>query len=246
MTGLLTLLLAGNGIAAGGASQCGSFLYEPSYCLNHALRGRPREYLPQPGDIMLATKPNFFWTLTHNLSGAYEPHSSALVVAREDGTLGIMEAGPDNTPRVRVLDMLTHLREYECQGRVWIRKRCTPLTAAESACLTEFAMRQDGKRFALGRLGLQLTPVRTRGPLRTAVVGKPHGERSSYFCSELVLETLVYAGLLDAQTTRPAATYPCELFFDQSRVRYLRNHFSLAPDWEPPARWVSSITDSDP
>jgi len=58
---------------------------------------------------------------------------------------------------------------------VWIRKRKTPLTPEQCARLTEFAERQDGKRFALVRLAGQLTPLRSRGPLRTFVVGNRTG-----------------------------------------------------------------------
>ena len=120
---------------------------------------------------------------------------------------------------------------------MWIRRRKTPVTPEQSAMLTEFGMRQVGKRFALIRLGGQLTPLRSRGPLRTYFIGKPHGDRDSYFCSELVTETLVAGGLLDRATTRPAATYPHDLFFEKSWNPYLREHLHLECDWYPPARW---------
>jgi hypothetical protein len=87
-------------------------------------------------------------------------------------------------------------------------------------------------------MGGQLTLLRSRGPLRTYFIGRPRGERDSYFCSELVAETLVAVGLIDQRTARPAATYPRDLFFDRSYNLYLRNHFTLADGWEPPARWV--------
>src|SRR5262245_65764455 len=53
-----------------------SFLYEPAYCLDHCLRGEARAYMPHPGDILLATDPDRFWTITHNLAFAFEPHNS--------------------------------------------------------------------------------------------------------------------------------------------------------------------------
>src|SRR5947207_2663649 len=159
MEGLfLSLLIAG--WAAGAAAPvaaAGSFLYEPAYCLDQALRGQPRAYLPQPGDLMLYTDDNRFWAVTHNLALAFEPHGSGIVVARPDGSLAVLEAGPNDVPYVGVLDLLPHLREYEARGPVWIRKRRTPLTPEQCACLTAFAMRQEGKRFALVRLAGQLT-----------------------------------------------------------------------------------------
>jgi hypothetical protein len=233
-------LLAGCAFSPPDAGEvCPSYLYEPAYCMDTVLRGEPRPYVPQPGDIMVYTDSNRFWEITHDLALAFQPHGSGIVVRRPDGSLGILEAGPNDTLSCGVLDLLPHLCQYEAKGPVWIRKRKTPLTSEQSACLTEFAMRQGGKRFALIRLGGQLTPLRSRGPLRTYFLGGPHGDRSGYFCSELVLEAAVYAGLLDPKTTRPAATYPHELFFDRSINFYLNRHFTLANDWDPPARWLS-------
>jgi hypothetical protein len=216
-----------------------SFLYDPAYCLDMKFRGEAHPYVPQPGDLMTYTDKNIFWTITHDLAGAFEPHGSGVVVAKPDGSLGILEAGPNDTMHVRTLDMLPHLHEYEIKGPVWIRKRKTPLTPEQSACLTEWAVRQEGKGFALIRMGGQLTLLRSRGPIRTYFMGGPHGERDSYFCSELCTETLVHVGLIDATTARPSATYPHDLFYEHSLNPYLRRHFSLAEGWEPPARWVS-------
>jgi hypothetical protein len=218
---------------------CGSYLYEPCYCIDKCLHGTPTSYLPQPGDIMLRMDDSRFWAITHNLAFAFAPHGSGVVVQRPDGTLGILEAGPNDIMWCGVPDLLEHLHEYEVKGEVWIRKRKCPITEEQSACLTAFACKQDGKLFALQRLGLQLTPFRTRGPLRTYVMGKPHGDRFCYFCSELVTEALVAACLVDRETARPSATYPHDLFTDHSYNLYLRKHFTLANDWEPPARWVS-------
>jgi hypothetical protein len=243
----------------------GSYLYQPSHKIDHALRAPAEPYLPQPGDIMLATDKNFFWKLTHDLAMAFEPHNSAIVFARPDGSLAIVEAGPTDPMRrkpeeeltplergarrigsndtmwVATMDMLTHLQDYESKGPVWIRRRRVPLTADESARLTEFALRQEGKRFALSRLALQLTPFRTRGPVRTWFVGKPHGDRKMYYCSELVTEACVAAGLMDAATARPSAIYPHDLFVAHSLNPYLRRNLDLSACWYPPARWVSCI-----
>jgi hypothetical protein len=229
--------LAGSPPCAG-REAIGSYLYQPAYCIDKVLRLPAEPYLPQPGDIMLATDNNLFWEVTHNWALAFEPHNSAMVVARPDGSLGILEAGPNDTLFIGINDMLPHLQEYEAKGPVWIRRRRTPLTAEQSALLTEFAVKQEGKRFALSRLGAQLTPFRSRGPLRTYVLGKPRGDRRNYFCSELVTEACVHAGLIDGAIARPAATYPHDLFFDKSLNLYLRKYFTLEDCWYPPARWT--------
>ena len=54
----------------------------------------------------------------------------------------------------------------------------------------------------------QATPFRVRGDFRLYVMGHAHGERDRYFCSELLTEALVKAGVMDADTARPAATVP--------------------------------------
>ncbi len=216
-----------------------SYLYQPAYKIDDVLRLPAVPYLPQPGDIMLATDEGRFWTITHNLAFAGQPHNSAIVFRRPDGCLAILEAGPNDCLWVKTLDMLPHLQEYDAKGPVWIRRRCVPLTEEQSARLTEFAMAQEGKRFALIRLGGQLTILRSRGPLRTWFLGKSHGPRSTYFCSELVTEACIAAGLIDARIARPAATYPSELFFDSSLNPYLQKYFKLAPCWAPPARWTN-------
>jgi hypothetical protein len=218
----------------------GSYLWQSTYEIDFELRGPTRPYAPQPGDIVLSTDGSKFWKLMHNLAGTGHPTHSMIVFAYPDGTIGILEGGPHDTLKCRTLDALAHMYTYEDQGRVWVRKRAVPLTPEESARLTEFAMATDGRRFAIGRLAEQLTPFRTRGPIKTFFVGQPHGlDRNSYYCSELVTEACVFAGLLDAETTRPSATYPRDLYLDSSINIYINKHLKLAPCWDPPARWTS-------
>ena len=73
----------------------------------------------------------------------FEGHDESdgnLWLAQPDGSLGILEAGPNDTLYVRVLDMLPHLKEYEDKGPLWIRRRRVPLTAEQSAQLTDFVI----------------------------------------------------------------------------------------------------------
>ena len=220
--------------------EIGSYLYRPAFCEDFILREPATPYSPQPGDLMFSADGSTFWLLMHNLAGTSHPTHCGVVFQRPDGTIAILEAGPHDTLRIRTLDAIPHLASYEEEGRVWLRRRAVPLTPEESARLTEFALAQDGKRFALGRLGQQLTPLRARGPIKTCFLGKPHGtERNSFYCAELAMETLVAAGLLDPATTRPAATYPRDFFMDHSPNPYLNKHLKLAPCWDPPARWTS-------
>ena len=219
----------------------GSFLCQQAFKIDQEVRLPLQGYTPQPGDIMLRLDNSKFWRTTHYLALAFDPNGSGIVVARRDGSLAVLEAGPFDTLWVRRLDVLPHLKKYSDIGRVWIRRRKTPLTAEQSRCLTEFGERADGKRFAIIRLGGQLTLLRKRGPLRTYFIGKPQGDKASYFCSELVTEACCACGLLDPERTRPSATYPRDLFFGRSYNLFIDKHLDINCAWHPPARWLPGL-----
>jgi hypothetical protein len=240
---LCTCWLLGQPPAAGPTT---SYLYEPSYNADGAPRFPAEPYEPQPGDIVLTCDKKWFWEVTFCLACAGTPHHACIVIQRPDGRLAMVEAGPHDKPIVAILDLMPNLLEYEKHERIWVRRRRVPLTAEQSARLTAFALAQENKPFALFRLAVQLTPFRTRGPLRTWFVGAPHGERESYFCSELVMEACVAAGLIDRETARPSATYPCDIFFDHSLNLYLNKHLKLSEGWYPPARWSSAPWTAQP
>ncbi len=239
MLSLMCSVLLTAGSSGASEIECGgSYLYQPAFKIDNELRRPGEAYLPQPGDIMLHLDNSIFWRVTHYMALAFDPNGSGIVFARPDGSLAILEAGPNDTLWVGTPDLLPHLKEYTGEGKVWIRRRCVPLTQEQSCRLTEFALAQDGKRFALGRLGQQLTPFRSRGPIRTYFIGKPKGDRVSYFCSELVSEACVAAGLIDPERTRPSATYPHDLFFGRSYNLYLDHHLEINAGWHPPALWT--------
>jgi hypothetical protein len=205
--------------------------------MDYRLREPPEPYQPQPGDLVLATDQNRLGKLGHWAAGSGAPQHSGIVVARPDGRLAVLEAGPHNSLHCSLTDWLETLRTYSVVERVWIRRRRVPLTPEQSDRLTAFAVMADGKPFAVFRVFRQVSAFRSRGPVRIRFMGFPHGERRAYFCAELVMEACVEAGLLDAATARPAATYPRDLFFAHSRNRFLDEHLDLT-DWYPPARWT--------
>jgi hypothetical protein len=228
-------------LATGPACEsAGSFLYQPAYAIDEVLRQPAEPYGAQPGDIFLATD-NALWAQAgHRLAWSGPPHHSGIVFARPDGRLAILEAGPYNSITVETIDVLDHLSTHERRGeKVWIRRRRTPLTPEQSACLTAWVLAQEGKPFAVLRLVAQITPFRSRGLLRSYLIGTPQGDRSNFFCSELVIETLVHVGLFDAAKARPSATYPRDIFFDRSCNPFLNENLNLSACWYPPARWTS-------
>src|SRR5437763_10220339 len=113
----------------------GSYLYQPAFSIDHALRAPAEPYVPQPGDIMLRLDNSVFWRVTHYMAFAFDPNGSGIVFARPDGSMAILEAGPSDTMWVGTPDLLPHLKEY-AEHKVWIRRRCVPLTCEQSAQLT--------------------------------------------------------------------------------------------------------------
>jgi hypothetical protein len=235
---ILPLLCAACPASGDAAAPPGSYLYRPAFSLDDELRAPAERYAPQPGDIFLATDQAMWARAGHWVAGGAGVHHSGIVFRRSDGQVALIEAGPFNSVKVEVMDPIEHMTEHVRAGdKVWVRRRRVPLTAEQSAALTAFIERQEGKPFAVLRLMGQVTPFRSRGPIRTYFVGKPHGDREEWFCSELVTESCVAAGLIDAATARPAATYPRDLFYGRSFNLYLDRHLCL-DEWAPPARWT--------
>jgi hypothetical protein len=228
--------------AAAAAASIGSYLYEPAFALDHELRGTPQPYALQPGDICFAVNNHWGSRIGHRITGAGLPNHSMLVYDAGGGQLRIVEAGPHSQLAIATADAYSHLLSYEQEGsRVWVRRRRSPLTPAQSAAVAEFCAQQDGKDFPIIRLGAQATRIRSRGPLRTAWLGTVDYDKQGYFCSELVMNALGYGGVLDADVLRPSATYPHDIFFSSSKNYFVKREVKLLKcDWDPPARWTSS------
>lgn len=215
------------------------FLYAPAFSLHVELRFPATRYTPQAGDVLLMSDTDCFWTLMYRLAFTGAPGHAGLVVPLSDGHLGVLEAGYNETLWTRITPLAERLWEYP--GMIWVRRRCIPLTTQQQYRLMEFALAAADKPYASRRVALQVTPFRTRGPLRTFIMGRPRGPGRRYQCAEVVVEALVYAGLCDPRTARPSATYPQDLFYDRSWNRYLDRHPPLGDDWEPPALWTPEL-----
>jgi hypothetical protein len=212
------------------------FLYQPAYSIDRHPRLPAVGYVPEPGDVFLLSDPTPLFTTLYLIAGTYKPGHSAIVIRLPDGQLGLFEAGWNSTAWTRVSPLEWRLNEYP--GTVWVRKRKCPLTPEQSDRLTAFALSSADKRYNNAKFALQITPFRCRGPLRTFFIGKPVGPGKRYFCAQAIIESLVYAGLIDARTARPAVVYPRDLFFDRSPNLYLRLHPPIAEGWEVPALWT--------
>ena len=211
-------------------------LYQPAYSLDEKARPPAEPYEPRPGDLLFFDDHAWTWQMCFYMAGAHRPMHAGIVVRLPDGALAALEAGYNDKIWIETMPLAERLRGFK--GAIWVRRRAEPLTEEQDAKLTEFALAAKQRLFALVRLFGQMSPFRCRGPIRTCFLGKPHGLRRTYFCSECVLEACVWAGLLDPATTRPAATYPRDMFLDRSPNLYLNKHLKLTPDWELPQLWT--------
>lgn len=237
----LCLLLAGC-CPTDGSSSLWGYVHQPAYSVDGKSRLPVEAYHPQPGDILLLSNANVIWRLGYAKALTAKPGHCALVIRMPDGRLGVLEAGFRGETYTRVVPLEEKFRVYK--GTVWVRQRKVPLSRCQSECLTSFAMQVNGGKYALVRLLLQTTPIRTRGPIRTQFIGKPQGVRSRYTCAEVVLEALVYCSMIDAETARPAATYPRDMFFDESPNPYLNRHLDLSSCWCIPRLWSRKVDTS--
>ncbi|MDY3558465.1 hypothetical protein R5W23_005582 [Gemmata sp. JC673] len=213
------------------------YLYQPAVDLRAVPRGDALKYAPRAGDVLLLSDPDPLFTALYVIARSGRPGHSAVVITMPDGRLGVLESGFSFTPWTRITPLDYRLNLYS--GHIWVRPRQEPLTAEQDRKLTEFALAAEGGKYDLRKFGMQLTLFRARNPLVTRFAGKPVGPGQKYVCVQIVLEALVYAGLIDAETTRPGATYSQDLFYDRSRNPYIDRHPPLAGrGWGPPQLWT--------
>src|SRR5689334_11003173 len=102
-------------------------VYEPAYTRDPDLCGPTAAYVPQAGDIVLVVSDHPVWELLFAIALTCEPYHVGIVVRMPDGCFGMLEAGPpDVTTRVRITPLAERLAEDP--GRVFVRRRCVPLT----------------------------------------------------------------------------------------------------------------------
>jgi hypothetical protein len=213
------------------------YLYRPATDLHVVPRDPAVTYQPRPGDLLLLSDPDPLFNVLYVFARSGKPGHSAIVVTMPDGRPGMLEAGFSFTPFTRLTPLEYGINLYA--GNVWVRPREVPLTPEEDRRLTEFAVQADGGGYNMKRFANQLTLFRSRAPIVTRFAGKPVGPGHDYTCVQIVMEALVYAGLVDAGTARPSATYAQDLFYDRSRNPYIDRHPPLAGrGWGAPQLWT--------
>jgi len=190
-------------------------------------------YGPREGDLVFYDDKNLGWMVLFAYAGTGPPLHMGIVVKKTDGKLAILEAGPDDTTRVALLDLDKRLLQFQedFKGTIHIRRCKKELTEEQSKALTQFAHAQDGKRYAVGRLLLQGTSFRSRGPVRELVLGNTYLDRDSWICSELAVAAGTVVKLFDPKVVYANVTYPRDLVNNE--------RYDLSTTWHDAALWAA-------
>jgi len=176
-------------------------------------------YEPKAGDIVLFHNAGLK-NILFILAGSPHVTHSAIVVARPDGTLAILETPGPAFPSM-LSDIPSRLRMYP--GTMWVRRLRVPLTEEQSRCLTAFACSQDNKPYDLPGIAIPHfgSPYRRFGH---GCVTPEQMDPPRWFCSPLVVAAGVAAGLIDPSRVKLRFTDPQDLKSDR--------HLDLSPCWE--------------
>lgn len=186
-------------------------------------------YSPREGDMVFFNDHSVKWGFLYKLVGSDAPYHVGLIFKKPDGHCAIVEAGPNDTLNCRVLELAPRLHGWE--HTLQIRRCKVDLTPQQSADMTAWALAQDGKRYALGRLLLQATPVRCRAPLRRTLFGATYTDRDSYLCAELVIAGGTVGGIFDPQKHKANTIYPRDIIQDD--IHDLSRLYHEAQVWLP-------------
>lgn len=166
-------------------------------------------YIPHEADIVFFEDHSPLWGTLFIAAGSGMPTHCGMVIRRPDGVMCLVEAGPDWKPGVYVQEANTRLQKFK--GTIWIRRCRHPLSPEASWTLTNFALAQEGKPYAVGRLLLQGTPFRCRYGLRYKCFARTYMQRHGWLCSELVVACGTLIGLFDPHIHPANAIYPRDI-----------------------------------
>lgn len=185
-----------------------------------------KPYEPREGDILFFDDMSRWWTFLYSIAHTAPPFHAGIVFKKHDGSLAALESGPDDTLYVYILDLEPRLHQFS--GAIQVRQCKKALCPEESKRLTEFAYAQEGKRYAMWRLLLQGTPVKSRGPLRHKWFAKTYTDRDRWLCAEIVVSAGSLVGIFPP-TVCGTDTYPLDIVDDKMH--------DLSATLEPAAYW---------
>lgn len=196
-----------------------------------AKAAKAQEYAPREGDLVFFDDHSIVWTVLFAWAGTGPPLHMGIVVKRKDGSLAVLEAGPDDSIWVTIQPVAERLRQFDRDfkgGTITIRRCKQELTPERSQALTKFAEAQEGKRYAIIRLLLQGTPFRARGPIRELFFAHTFLDRWTWICSELAVAAATVAAVCPS-TVKANVTYPADLVNN--------NRHDLSKVWHDAETW---------
>jgi hypothetical protein len=201
------------------------YLHKIEIARDRSIELRGKRYAPQPGDILLFDDHSSLTAKIYRFGGTGNPLHAGIVFRRDDGSLGILEAGTNAVMKVFVWDFEPRLHGFD--GTILVRQPRTAMTPEQAKKLADFAVAQEGKPYAIGRLALQATPFRPR--VLASVFGRTVVDRDRWICSELVVAGATVAGVWEMDTFPANVMYPRDLCYDEK--------YDLSPYYETPALW---------
>ena len=129
------------------------------YRLTYLPRFPLRDYHPQPGDVIFSTTDNRLATARYALALTCRPTHVGIVVRMPGGELGVLEAGGGDSHLTRTTTVPERFARATDKA-IWVRRPLTPLTAEQSAALSEFANAVEGRPYASRRQTAQGTIFR--------------------------------------------------------------------------------------
>ncbi len=147
-------------------------------------------WVPQEGDIVLMSHRGERQSWVYHIGRSGHPFHAALIIRQATGNLTMLEAGGSEDMRVTQLPIgyrMGKYFQYHDSPVAWVRRIKRPVTPEQSVRMARFGNTQLGKPFASAwRMWPMVLPTRPMPSTRP--------DQSSWYCSELVLETLFTAG----------------------------------------------------
>jgi hypothetical protein len=185
-------------------------------------------YEPRECDILFYDDQSKVWEYLYNFAGTTPPFHTGVLVKRPDGSPAVLESGPDDTLWVYIYEAAERLHTFK--GILQVRQCKKVLSPEESQRLTAWAQAQDGKHYAMWRLLLQGTPIKTRGgPLRESLAYTVY-DRKRWLCTEIVIAAVELVGVLDPKVYKASNIWPLDIVDDHNRC-------NIGHAYEPAAYW---------
>ena len=192
-------------------------------------------YLPQAGDLVFFDRPSRIWDLMDWIAGTQPPDHMGIVVVKPDGSPALFEAGPDATHHVFIMDAIPRLHAFK--GPIYVRRLRCPLSSEQSCAADRVRPPPGRETHSILRLARQITPLRTRGPVRTKLFAATITDRRRWICSEIVIAAGTVIGLFDPKVMPGSAIYGRDVLDDRT--------YDLSCLYEPYGRWSPCPIDAD-